>query len=445
MSLTDWEQSVIERVDAWKDKLVTLCRGLVRIPSFDRETRGEAESAYLVGKHLEPFKISTEFFKSHSSIENLVATLKGAKDGRRLLFNGHIDVVPPGRLDDWSVEPFGGDVKDGRVYGRGSVDMKGGVAAMAMALCVLKDLDLPLKGTVILNVVGDEERQGDLGTTWCIDNIWEKIRADVAIVGEPTGTGALGRTLCIGEKGPVWVKVSTKGRKAHGSVPLMGENAITKMIRFLTALLERELPTVPPPLERGVLVKQIAGVMGIDSAALELLLAKNDSLKPLQAVLEALTKTTLNVGTISGGVVANVVPDHCEVELDFRILPGQSPQTITAFLNELASDLGLANDFEVKVLSAFEGTSVPDFENDLLATTLQTTSRELAGRTIFFMATFATDGRLLRKAGIPSTVVYGPGNGALAHKADEYISIEEMVTATKVYALTAIRYLGLDE
>ncbi len=445
MSLTEWEQRVVERIDAVKEELVTLCRDLVLIPSFDRETRGEAESAHLVGRYLEQHKISSEFFASHPSIENLVATFKGAKEGRRLLFNGHVDVVPPGRLDDWSVDPFGGELREGRIYGRGSVDMKGGVAAMTMALCVLRDLDVPLKGTVILNVVGDEERQGDLGTTWCIDNVWEKIQADAAIVGEPTGTGTLGRTLCIGEKGPVWVKVTTKGRKAHGSVPLMGENAITKMLDFLAALLKQELPTVPPPLERNVLLDQIAGVMGIDSAALELLLRENEALNSLSAVLEALTKTTLNVGTISGGVVANVVPDQCEVELDFRILPGQSTQTITTFLNELANHLGIANNFDVEVLSAFEGTSVPNFEDDSLSSTLLTSSRELAGRTIFFMATFATDGRLLRKAGISSTVVYGPGNGALAHQADEYISIEEMVIATKVYALTAMRYLGLGE
>ncbi|MFX1474600.1 MAG: M20 family metallopeptidase [Promethearchaeota archaeon] len=445
MSLIDWEQRVIKRVDACKDELVKLCSNLVRIPSYDRETRGEAESAHLVGRHLEQYKIPYELFKSHPSIENLVAALEGVKEGRRLLFNGHIDVVPPGSLDDWTVDPFGGEVKEGRVYGRGSVDMKGGVAAMTVALCVLKNLDVPLKGTVIINVVGDEERQGDLGTTWCINNIWEKIRADASIVSEPTGTGTMGRTLCIGEKGPIWVKVTTKGRKAHGSVPLMGENAITRMLRFLAALLDQELPTVPPPLEREVLIQQIAGVMGMESAALESLLAKNGRLNFLHAVLEALTKTTLNVGTISGGVVANVVPDQCEVELDFRILPGQSPQTIPAFLHELARDLGLANAFEVEIISAFEGTSVPNFEADSLATTLLTTSRELAGPTIFFMATFATDGRLLRKAGISSTVVYGPGNGALAHQADEYISIEEMITATKVNALTAMRYLGIDE
>ena len=445
MTLTDWERRVIERVDAVKDELVTLCRDLVRIPSFDRESRGEAESARLVGRYLEQHKISTEFFESHPSIKNLVATLEGVKDDPRLLFNGHLDVVPPGSLDDWSVDPFSGDIKDGRVYGRGSVDMKGGVAAMAMALCVLRDLEVPLRGTLILNAVGDEERQGDLGTTWCIDNIWKKILADAAIVGEPTGSGALGRTLCIGEKGPVWVKISTKGLKAHGSVPLLGENAITIMLRFLTTLLEKELPTVPPPLERDVLIQQIAGAMGIDSAVFETDITGNKQLRYLHAVIEALTKTTLNVGTISGGVVANVVPDKCEVVLDFRILPGQPIQSITTFLEKLAKELGIGDVFELEVLSAFEGSSVPDYEADLLTTTLLSTSREIAGHTIFFMATYATDGRLLRKAGISSTVVYGPGNGALAHQADEYISIEEMVAATKVYALTAMRFLGLEE
>ena len=103
---------------------------------------------------------------------------------------------------------------------------------------------MPLKGTLILNAVGDEERQGTLGTTWCIEKAWEKIKADAAVIPEPSGMGPLGYAVNIGEKGPVWVKVTTKGKKAHGSMATAGKNAITIMLKLLQALEEAKPPSM---------------------------------------------------------------------------------------------------------------------------------------------------------------------------------------------------------
>jgi succinyl-diaminopimelate desuccinylase len=443
MSKSPWEQRVVQRIDAVQDELVELCRDLVRIPSWDRAKRGEAEAAHRVGAALEQHAIPVEFFQSHPSIDNLVATLEGAAAKPRLLFNGHVDVVSPGSLDDWSVDPFGAEVKEDRVYGRGALDMKGGVAAMTAALCALHDIKVPLAGTVVLNVVGDEERQGELGTGWCIKHIWKKIRADACIVGEPTGAGAVGHTVGIGEKGPVWVNVTTRGRKAHGSMPLMGENAISRMMQLLSELLKRGPPTVPPPIKREALIGQIAQAMGVEPALLEPLLHGGDAPNLLYAAVEALTRTTLNVGTISGGVAANVVPDRCDAQLDFRILPGQTPQDMVAAVTALAKEMGFGDAVQVELLNAFQGTQVPNFEEDRLVTTLLETSRQMVGSTICFMFPAATDGRLLRLAGIPSTVAYGPGNTATAHAADECIAIEDLVKVAKVFAVTTIRFLGV--
>jgi succinyl-diaminopimelate desuccinylase len=302
---------------------------------------------------------------------------------------------------------------------------------------------VPLAGTAILNVVGDEERQGELGTGWCIKHIWKKIRADACIVGEPSGAGVVGHTIGIGEKGPVWVKVTTRGRKAHGSMPLMGENAINRMMQLLGELLKRGPPTVPPPIKREALIGQIAHAMGVEPALLEPLMQGGGAPNLLYAAVEALTKTTLNVGTISGGVAANMVPDRCEAQLDFRILPGQTPQDMVAALTALAKELGFGEVVQVELLNAFQGTQVPNFEKDRLVTTLLETSRQIVGSTICFMFPAATDGRLLRAAGIPSTVAYGPGNTATAHAADECIAAEDLVKVAKVFAVTAIRFLGL--
>jgi len=415
----------------------------VRIPSWDREQHGEADAAHLVGATLKDHGIPFEFFQSHPNIENLVATLEGAPGKPRLLFNGHVDVVPPGSLDDWTVDPFGAEVKDDHIYGRGALDMKGSVAAMTTALCALRDLKVPLTGTAVLNVVGDEERLGDLGTSWCIKHAWKRIRADGCIVGEATGGGVLGYTVGIGEKGPVWLNVTARGRNAHGSMPLVGENAINRMMALLTELVKRGPPTVPPPITREALIGQFAQAMGVQPAVLAPLMQGGASPNLLYAAVEALTHTTLNVGTISGGVAANMVPDRCDAQLDFRILPGQTPQDMVKAVTDLAKELGIGGAVQVELRNGFQGTQVPNFEKDRLVTTLLETSKQFVGSTMCLVFPAATDGRLLRAAGIPSTVVYGPGNTATAHVADECIAIEDLVKATKVFAVTAIRFLGL--
>lgn len=441
MTLSEWESQLITHIDELKGELVELCQELIRIPSWDRETRGEAEVAHRVGKTLMKHGIEVEYFPSHPNIENLVATWTRKKSKRRLLFNGHSDVVPPG--EDWTVDPFGAEVRDGLIYGRGAMDMKGGVATMAMAICALRDLDTPLQGAVILNVVGDEERQGVLGTTWCIENIWEKIRADACIVAEPTGFAQLGQAVCIGEKGPVWVKITTKGEKAHGSIPSAGKNAIMLMLQLLKALQEQGPPTVPPPISRENLIHQFASILGVEPKQLEPLISGGEGSSPLAAGLEALTETTANVGTISGGVAPNVVPDRCEAQVDFRILPGQKPQEMVDAINTIVTQLGISEAIQIEIIESFEGTSIPNYENDELVKTLFDVSKTVHGPTLYSMVPYATDGRLLRAKGLTSTVVYGPGNTTLAHTADENVAIEDLIKVTKVLALTTIRYLGI--
>jgi len=435
-----WEQKVLDHVDRLENELVKLCQDIIRIPSWDRETRGEAEVAHRVGKTLEHRGIQTEYFSSHPNIDNLVATWKVNK-GKRLLFNGHVDVVPPG--EDWTVDPFAAEIRDGLIYGRGAMDMKGGVAAMTMACCALHDLEVPLKGTLILNAVGDEERQGTLGTTWCIENAWEKIKADAAVIPEPSGMEPLGYAVNIGEKGPVWVKVTTKGKKAHGSMATAGKNAITIMLKLLQALEEAKPPSIPPVLTREDVVSQFAMALKKESQQIESLIQEAGESNPLSAVLEGLDATSMNIGTITGGVLTNVVPDRCEAQIDFRILPGQKPEEMINFIRFHAERLGISTDCDMEIIEAIEGSVVPTHRQNKLAVTLFNASTEIAGPSVFFLVPFATDGRLLRRAGIESTVAYGPGNTVLAHTVDENVAIDDLIKATKVFAVSIIRYLGV--
>ena len=440
MSISEWEQKILQRIDECQDELVKLCQDMIRIPSWDRETRGEAEVAHCAGKTLEKRDIVTEYISSHPNIDNLVATW-GPGRGKRLLFNGHIDVVPPG--EDWTVDPFGAEIREGRIYGRGAVDMKGGIACQVMAMGVLHDLDVPLKGTLILNAVGDEERQGKLGTMWCIDKAWKKIKADAAIVAEPSGIGQIGYAVNIGEKGPIWLKVTTKGEKAHGSIPAAGKNAIIMMVNLLQSLQADKPPTILPPITREGIIGQFASALNVEPKLVQSFISQGDEHNPLAAGIEGLTTTTMNIGTITGGVAANVVPDRCETQLDFRILPGQKPHEMMDFIKGHAEKLGIAEVCDIEIVESFEGNSVPNYPQNKIVTTVFNASKEVIGTTIYFLVPFATDGRLLRRAGIESTVAYGPGNMAFAHIADEYVKIEDLVKVTKVFALSAIRYLGI--
>jgi succinyl-diaminopimelate desuccinylase len=440
LTASEWERKVLNRIDDRKQELVELCQDLIRIPSWDRETPGEAQVAHRVGKTLEKRGIETEYFASHPNIDNLVATWKGGKGGR-ILFNGHVDVVPPG--EDWTVDPFAAEIRDGLIYGRGAMDMKGGVACMTMAMCALHDLEVPLKGTLILNAVGDEERQGRLGTTWCIDNIWEKIKADAVLIGEPSGMGQLGFAVNIGEKGPVWTKVIIKGEKAHGSIPSAGKNAIVMMTKLLQTLEEATPPIGIPPITREAVIAQVAAALNVESSLIESFIQQGGESNPLSAGLTGLTTTTMNIGTITGGIAANVVPDRCEAQIDFRILPGQHPHEMIDFIQHHAEQLGISEACKIEIIEAFEGNSIPNYEQNKLVTTIFVASKEIAGPSVFFLVPYATDGRLLRRAGIESTVVYGPGNMTLAHTADENVAIDDLIKVTKVFAVTALRYLGV--
>jgi acetylornithine deacetylase/succinyl-diaminopimelate desuccinylase family protein len=441
MKYSEWEREVIQHVDTLKDELIELCQELVRIPSWDRETRGEAEVAHHIGKTLEKRNIPTEYLSSHPNIENLIATWQVNKDGRRLLFNGHVDVVPPG--EDWTVDPFAAEIRDGYIFGRGAMDMKGGVAAMTMAVCALRDLEVPLNGSIIVNAVGDEERQGRLGTTYCIENAWDKIKADAAIIPEPSGLGPLGYAVNIGEKGPVWLRVTTKGEKAHGSIPAAGRNAISLMLRLLQALQQSNPPSTKPPISRKAIEAQFAEALGVKSQLIDGLLRGDGN--PIAAGLEAMTTTTMNIGTIKGGSAPNVVPDRCESQIDFRILPGQQPQEMVQFIYDQATKLEMRNMVELEIIEAFEGNSVPRYEQDEIVTTVYNTSKEIIGPTVYFLVPYATDARLLRRAGLTSSVVYGPGSMTQAHVADENVPIDDLVKVTKVHALSALHFLGVKE
>jgi acetylornithine deacetylase/succinyl-diaminopimelate desuccinylase family protein len=314
-----------------------------------------------------------------------------------LVFNGHTDVVPPG--GDWTVDPYAGEISDGRVYGRGAADMKGGMAAMIMALRAIQDTGVSLEGSLTFAAVADEEETQD-GTRLMVER---GLRADFAIVGEPTELVPV-----IAHKGCFLFDITTVGKAFHGSMPDEGVNAIRKMGKVMDA---------------------------IDELAEEL----------KQRVHPRVGAPTINVGTIHGGTLVCIVPDRCTIQVDRRVTPGEEKEAVIEELRAILDRLGdedpeFAAEMEMPVLAP----PMEIDENEPIVETLRRATQEITGEDPGVGGWSATcdANYMVNEAKIP-TVIFGPGSIAgQAHKPDEYIEIEELMQGTRIYALALLELLA---
>ena len=227
-----------------KKDLVDLARQLIQIPT--ENPPGDERLAFLfVKKALSRTGFRIKTYVSPKGRWNIVATRQWGIAGRRLIFNGHLDVVPAGDPHQWTYPPFQAKVANGRIYGRGSSDMKGGIASFIQAISLIDRSGIPLdSGTLVLHLVSDEESHGHQGMGFLSRK--GVIRGDAALVGEPTDLHPV-----IAQKGALWLKISTFGKSAHGSTPHLGENAIEKMPAVIEALkslpMEKDHPLLGKP------------------------------------------------------------------------------------------------------------------------------------------------------------------------------------------------------
>ncbi len=331
----------------------------------------------------------------------MLATLGGAAPGRRLVLCGHTDTVPLNAGD--SGVGFAGEVRDGRLHGRGAVDMKGAVAAMAAAMAALAQSGALAAGAVTLAAVVDEEMES-LGAERLVQ---AGLAADGAIVGEPTGN-----RLALGHKGLEWLEITFTGRAAHGGTPAAGVNAIVAAARFVE-LVEREL--VPALAART---------------------------HPL------LGPPTLNFGTVAGGDQPSTVAASCRLAADRRLVPGEDYATAVAELAALLSRVEVAMPGLATVIARVAGGMATLDHVPLVTPADHPVARacgaacELvlgeAGEPTAFSAW--TDGALLAGfAGVP-TVILGPGDLALAHTPRESVLLSEIRDAARIYAAAALLF-----
>jgi succinyl-diaminopimelate desuccinylase len=329
--------------------------------------------------------------------------------------NGHFDVVPAGA--GWTVEPFGGLVRDGKIYGRGVCDMKAGIAASVFAAEAIARAGVALPGTIEISGTVDEESGGFAGVAYLADTgRIKKGRTDFVIIPEPLNVDR----ICIGHRGVYWFEVTARGRIGHGSMPFLGVNAIDGMGRLLQAVREELMPA----------------------------LASRKTAVPV--VPPGARHATININGIEGGQLVDgiqtpCIADLCRAVFDRRFLIEEgfdaAKREVADLVAKVAADAHGVR-FDVRDLMVVHPTRTPD-DSPVIAA-LDQSIRSVLGRPAELVASPGTydHKHVARIAGIPHCVAYGPGELELAHQPDEYCRVDDLVNATKVLALSTLDLMG---
>ena len=392
-------KAILAAVDELEDELVALLQRLIRIPTINPP--GEAYEEFVADLRavLDGYGYATEVHHAPTELAplgqglprpNLIGKLAG--DGPLVHLNGHYDVVPVG--NDWTRDPFGGELADGHIYGRGSADMKSGLAAQIIAVEALRRAGYT--PNIHQSAVPDEETVGvrNAGMGWLVEQ--GLLEGDAVIITEPFGPDGVG----IGHKGAIWGEITIFGKQAHGSAPQLGVNAVELMARYL-ATLDRELR---PQLETRI----------------------TD-----YGVTPDNQRSTLSFDTIRGGHATNIVPDRCTVTFNRRLIPGED---LDEARRELLAPLdGIKHDYHE--LYSTQPTLVSEGEPVVRAAKRAVAALGLEPRIL--ISAGSDDQRfVVHNAGITNSLVYGPGQTGLSHIADEYISVQDLILGTKGLALT---------
>ncbi len=368
---------------------VELARDLIRFRTIN-PPGDEAPCARFLGAILENAGFSTDFVSIGENRENLIARIGGSTSALPICFSGHTDVVPLGAAD-WSVDPFAAELKDGKLFGRGSTDMKGGVAAF-VATAVRLAPKLASTAGVVLVITADEELGCGGANFIAAQGVLPK--AGAMVIAEPTSNQVL-----AGHKGVAWLEAVATGVTAHGSMPHKGVNAVYKAARAVLALEAFDFSRYSHPV---------------------------------------LGQCTLNVGTLRGGLNVNSVPDEAKIGIDIRLVPGVDREA-------LIRDLDKATNGEITF--ALRSTHSPvwtDPSDPFIQETAAITQGVTGHDTAISGAAYFTDAAALKPAmGNPPTVILGPGEPDLAHQTDEYCFVDKIEQADAIFTEIVKRWCKL--
>ena len=408
--MTDiFDMTAYEQIDRWVDahfdEEISFLQQLIRVPT-DTPPGNNAPHAERTAELLKGFGFEAEKHpipeaevKAYGmeSITNLIVRRRYSETGKTIALNAHGDVVPPG--EGWTKNPYGGEIEDGKIYGRASAVSKSDFASFTFAVRALESLGLPLKGAVELHFTYDEEFGGELGPGWLLKNGLTK--PDLMIA------AGFSYEVVTAHNGCLQLEITVHGKMAHAAIPETGVDALQGAVHILNALY-----------------------------------AQNALYKQVTSSVEGIQHPYLNVGHIEGGTNTNVVPGKVSFKLDRRMIPEENPQEVEATIRQVlahAASQCPGITIEIKRL-LLANAMKPMLANKPLVDAIQKHGEAVFGLKIPSMGTpLYTDVRLYAEAGIAG-VIYGSGPRTVleshAKRADERLELEDLRRATKVLART---------
>jgi len=421
---------VFRKAEGNEEEVAELCSGLVKINSAHPEGHTD-ECVEYIKNYLEKHGIDNEVHAKNEKKPNIVAKMRGESE-RKILWVGHMDVVPEGKPENWTYGPYSGEISDGKVWGRGSSDMKGACAAAMVSAKLLSEMD-KIPNNVEFWFTSDEEIGGDMGARWLAES--GRLTGDICIIGDGNGGGPDNPSIDIGCKGGAQTKIISRGKTAHGSKPYLGDNAVRKLID-LVPYVEKigEFPLNFPE----VLEEPIKECIEYYSRGKDLSTEQMEALKRLYHY------PTVTCNIFNGGVKINVIPDYAEAEFDIRLTPGSDVKRVRDRIKELVDESGINGvDVAPPTREIKQGETAGYYESpkSSFAKTLAQTIEQATGlEPGFKILTGGTDGISTSKiAGIPS-LGYGTSLTDQAHQPDERITIENLVLGVKVYTAFTLNY-----
>ena len=360
------------------------------IEAESTEAAGELAVAKVIRDELKRPGIDCKVDSWQKNRANLIASVKSGGRKKGLLFACHLDVVPAGQ--GWDSPPFKPVERDGKIFGRGATDMKGGIAAIVTAIKQIVDSGMKLGGDIILVGAAGEETDS-CGAERYVRNFGKKANLAGIVIPEPTDFD-----IVTAHRGLLWLQVSTIGKAAHGSAPHLGINAITLTRQFLDELDKYKIPFKPHKLLGGC---------------------------------------SMSVNTIETGKAINIVPDKCTTGIDIRTLPRQKHQEIIGDLQKIFAKLKKKNPQFQADISIVRDTNAleTDVKNDFVrqfCSAVEIAETKAVG--------FTTDGPCFAQLGVP-VIIFGPGKPGACHKANEYIEIKDLEKAVEYYKQVILNFL----
>ncbi|WP_371156758.1 acetylornithine deacetylase/succinyl-diaminopimelate desuccinylase family protein [Jannaschia sp. 2305UL9-9] len=420
--------SLLIGIEARREELIALTRDLIRIPTLNPPGLHYREVCDLVGDRMRARGWQVELIRAEGAPGdsdayprwNVVCRLEGARAGDCVHFNSHHDIVAVG--EGWTRDPFGGEVANGRIYGRGACDMKGGLATSIIAAEVFADTHPDFAGAIEISATADEESGGFGGVAYLAQHGWfDPTRVQHVIIPEPLNKDR----ICLGHRGVWWAEIETKGRIAHGSMPFLGDCAVRHMGAVLDEMEAHLFP----------------------------LLAGKHTAMPV--VPEGARSSTLNLNSIHGGepvqpegytgLPSACVPDRCVLTIDRRYLIEETEGEVRGEITDMLERIKASRpDFEYEVRDLWSVAPTMTDEDAPVVTTVQNAVHAVLGKSAEFVVSPGTyDQKHIDRIGLlKNCIAYGPGILDLAHQPDEWIGIDDMVDSGKIMALALNDLLG---